>query len=251
MSDIHEEKKQQSSTIDIQSMLSDSAVDESQLTEMAKAGVFYGHKNARKNPKFDDYIYGSRNGVAVIDLVKTYKAIDIVAGFIKNALAEKKTILVVGIQPAARESIIKLSESFGNSLYVVNRWIGGLLTNFGVIGKRIDYFRKRKADLEQGRFEGYTKKEKLLISREVEKMEIMFTGLENMIKLPDIVFVIDGSSKGHKTAVHEARLQKMQVIGIIDNDDDPQEFNYFIPANDHTKASIELITNSLISKIQK
>jgi small subunit ribosomal protein S2 len=244
-------KDNNSSGLDIQAMMAESAsVDELVLTEMAKAGVFYGHKKSRKDPRFDEYIFGLRNGIAVIDLVRTLKLIDIVAGFIKNSIAEKKTLMVVGTQSAAKNAVLKLSESLNNCPYVINRWIGGLITNFGMIGKRIDYFKKRKSDLEQGKFEGYTKKERLLISREVEKMGIVFEGLENFTKIPDIMVVIDPSLKGHSTAVHEASLHKMQIIGIIDNDDSPSDMTYFIPANDHAKASIDWVTDALISKIK-
>jgi len=244
-------KDNNSSGLDIQAMMAESAsVDELVLTEMAKAGVFYGHKKSRKDPRFDEYIFGLRNGIAVIDLVRTLKLIDIVAGFIKNSIAEKKTLMVVGTQSAAKNAVLKLSESLNNCPYVINRWIGGLITNFGMIGKRIDYFKKRKSDLEQGKFEGYTKKERLLISREVEKMGIVFEGLENFTKIPDIMVVIDPSLKGHSTAVHEALLHKMQIIGIIDNDDSPSDMTYFIPANDHAKASIDWVTDALISKIK-
>jgi len=250
MSDQEKENKN-SSVIDIQAIIAENAaIDEPALVEMAKAGVFYGHKKSRKNPLFDEYIYGLRNGVAVIDLVRTVKAIDIVAGIIKNELAERKTFMIVGTQAASKDAVLKLSEALGNCSYVVNRWIGGLITNFGVIGKRIDYFKKRKLDLEQGKFEGYTKKERLLISREVEKMGIMFKGLENFSKISDVMIVVDPSLKGHSTAVHEALLHKMQVIGVIDNDDNPGDMAYFIPANDHTKASIDWVINALISKIK-
>lgn len=240
----------QQSFLNIQSLASDSGVDEAVILEMAKAGVFYGHKKSRKNPKFDDYIYGLRNGIAIIDLVKTLKAIDIVSGFIKNSIAEKKSFIVVGTQPASRDAVLKLSEVLGNCPYVINRWIGGLITNFAVIGKRIDYFKKRKADFQQGKFNDYTKKEKLLISRELEKMSQLFKGLENLSKVPDILFVIDSSLKGHSTAVHEAILSKMKIVGIIDNDDDPSKMTYFIPANDHAKSSIDWVVNTLIQKIK-
>lgn len=236
---------------DIQAMIAESAnVDEEVLTDMAKAGVFYGHKKSRKNPLFDEYIYGLRNGVAIIDLVKTLKAIDIVSSFMKGGIVEKKNFLVVGTQAASKDAVEKLSAALGNCPYVVNRWIGGLITNYGIIGKRIDYFKKRKLDLEQGKFEGYTKKERLLISREVEKMGIMFKGLEGFSRIPDIMFVIDPTLKGHSTAVHEALLNKIKVVGIIDNDDNPRDMAYFIPANDHTKASIDWVIDALVNKLK-
>jgi len=227
-----------------------SSQDESLIIEMAKAGVLYGHKKSRKNPSFEKYVFTTRNGVEVIDLSLTLKAIDEISQFIKKSLEERKSFLIIGTQPAARESIINLAGALGGSSYVVNKWIGGLITNFSVLYKRIEYYKKRKKDLQEKRFEGYTKKEKLLISREVEKMGERFLGLEEYTKIPDIVFVIDSSLKGHKTVIREAQKKKITLVGIIDNDDNPREFDYLIPANDHSKPSINWVVSKIIEKIK-
>lgn len=226
-------------------------VDKEVLLEMAKAGVLYGHKKSRKNAKFSGYVFTVRNGIEIIDLTKTFKAIEIISGFIKNSLAEKKTFMVVGTQPAAKDAVLKLAAALGNCPYVVNKWIGGLVTNFSALLKRLEYFKKRKSDIEENRLSKYTKKEQMLIGREVDKMKIMFEGLENLSQLPDIMFVIDSSLKGHKTAAHEAKLKKITLIGIIDNDDDPEEFSYFVPANDHGKDSIDLVVDKIIGNLKK
>ena len=221
-------------------------VDKETLVEMAKVGILYGHKKSRKDPKFSGYIFTSRGGVEILDLTKTLKAVSIVSGFLKTALAEKKNFLVVATQPAAKEAALKLSQALGNCSYIANKWIGGLITNFPVIFKRLEYFRKRDNDMREGKFSAYTKKEQLLISREIEKMRIMFSGLENFSRIPDVIFVVDSSLKGHRTAVHEALLKGITVVGIIDNDDDPSEFDYFVPANDHAKGSIDWVVGKLI-----
>ncbi|MFA6135887.1 MAG: 30S ribosomal protein S2 [Candidatus Paceibacterota bacterium] len=219
------------------------------VLEMAKAGVFYGHKKSRRNPKFEEFIFTSRNGVEIIDLAKTLKATDTVAEFIKKNKDEKKTFMIVGTQPSAKDSVLNLAKSLENSSYVINKWIGGLVTNFSILYKRIEYFKKRKKDLEEGKFEGYTKKERLLIKREVDKMGQSFLGLDNYIKIPDILLVIDSSIKNHITAIKEAKKKKILVVGIIDNDDNPNDFDLFIPANDHSRSSINWVVNRIISKL--
>lgn len=225
-------------------------VDKETLLEMAKAGILYGHKKSRRESRFDDYIFGSRSGVEIIDLSKTLKAISIVSGFMKSSLSEKKNFLIVATQPAAKESALKLSQALDGCPCVTNKWIGGLITNFSILSKRLEYFKKRRKDMEEGRFSAYTKKEQLLISREIEKMGKMFEGLENYAQIPNIVFIVDSSLKGHKTSVHEAKLKNINLLGIIDNDDDPTKFDYFVPGNDHTKASIDWIIDKLIANLK-
>lgn len=225
-------------------------VPEETLVEMIKAGILYGHKKSRKNPKFSEYVFSTRNGIEILDIVKTVHAIDIVANYLKKNKAEKKKILIVGTQAASRNAVEKLSAALDNCPYVVNRWIGGIITNFGVVSKRIEHLKRQKKGLTDGSFEKYTKRERLLIEREVAKMEEMFKGLDELGGRPDVVMVIDGSIKGHATAIHEARIKKCAVVGIIDNDDNPNDFDYFIPANDHSRASIEWVINRIIEKIQ-
>jgi small subunit ribosomal protein S2 len=114
----------------------------------------------------------------------------------------------------------------------------------------LDYFRRQRKGLEEGAFGQYTKRERLLLEREVEKMSAKFAGLEDFTTVPDVIFLIDSSIKSHTTALHEARVKGIPVVAIIDNDDDPNDFAYFIPANDHSRLSIEWVINMLITKLQ-
>jgi small subunit ribosomal protein S2 len=245
--DASEKKEKESTSISFD--LQAPAADEALLTDMAKAGILYGHKKYRKNPQFNEYVYGVRNGIEVIDLAKTASAIEIVSQFLRKNKNEKKNIMVVGTQAAAQEAVRKLSAALNNCPYVVNKWIGGLITNFSVISRRLEYLKKMKRDLEEGRLEQYTKKERLLIEREVAKLEKRFEGMSDYMTPPDVVFIIDSSVKAHKTALHEAHVKGCTVLGIIDNDDDPADFNYFIPGNDHTRSSINWIVDKIISNL--
>lgn len=225
-----------------------SAEDLATLKDMMKVGLMYGHKKSKTNPKFKHFILATRNGVEIIDLAQTLSALDSLIEFLKNELKQSKSVLIVATHPAAREAIENLAKKF-NFSYINDRWIGGLLTNFKVIGNRIEYYKKTKNDLEKGEFDKYTKKERVMVNRDVERMGKMFTGLENLTKLPDLVFVIDPSLKGHNTAIREARRTGIPVAAILDSDDDPNLVNWSVPANDHAKVSIEWIINKIIEKL--
>ncbi|HDH31768.1 MAG TPA: 30S ribosomal protein S2 [Candidatus Wolfebacteria bacterium] len=218
------------------------------LREMMEAGVIYGHKKSKTNPKFKQYIYVTRNGVEIIDLSKTLSALDRTAEFLKNLIKENKKVLLVAIQPAAKEAVNNLVKEF-NFSYINDHWIGGLLTNLKVLSKRIEYFKETQSNLEKGKFEKYTKKERVMISRNIDRMKKMFIGLEDLTRLPDVLFVIDTSIKGHMTAIREAKIMKIPIIGIIDSDDDPDLIDYMIPANDHAKTSIEWVVNKIKEKL--
>jgi len=230
-------------------VVNEDAFEQTDIEIMARAGVLYGHRTFRRNPKFGDYVYAVRNGVEIIDLVKTAKAIEVVAQFLKEEKAKGKSFVIVATQPAAQEAAARLSAALGDCPYVVYKWIGGLLSNFAIISKRLEYYKKRKKDFAEGRFEKYTKRERLLIEREISKMNNKFKGLEDFTQMPDILFVIDGSLRGHKTAMREAKLKRIQCVGIIDSDDNPEEFDYFVPANDHSKSSVDLVVDRIITNL--
>ena len=244
-----EEQKKDNVASESEVVLDGQNVDQDVIVDMTKAGVLYGHKMSRRNPKFQDYSFTTRNGSEIIDLTKTLKAIDMTAEFLKKSLQEKKTFIVVGTQPAAREAVGRLSKALLNCPNVTNKWIGGLLSNFQIISKRIEYFKKRKKDFDEKRFDKYTKKERLMIEREIEKMNKKFSGLEELQSVPSIMFVVDSSLKGHITAIREAKLTNMKLVGIIDNDDNPELFDFFVPANDHAKSSIEWVVDAIIAKL--
>jgi len=219
------------------------------LEEMIKAALMYGHKKTRTNPKFKPFIFVNRNNVEIIDLNLTLDKLEQAIEFLKNKTKEKATILVVATQPAAREAIEKLTKEF-NFSYINSRWIGGLLTNFNILSKRIEYFKKVQADFEKGEFEKYTKKERQKINKNILKMKKLFGGLENLSKKPDVVFIIDLSIKGHRTAVREANRIGVPIVAILDSDDDPNLVAYPIPANDHAKISIDWLINKIIEKLK-
>ncbi len=218
------------------------------IREMMKAGLMYGHKKSKTNPKFKRYIYANRNGIEIIDLVQTLSALDNSTKFLKNQVKEGKSILLVATQPAAKEAVENLAKKFNFSC-INERWIGGLLTNFKVISGRLEYFKKIQSDLEKGEFDKYTKKERVMINRNIFRMKKMFTGLENLLRLPDIIFVIDPSLKGHTTAIHEAKRVKIPVMAILDSDDNPDLIDWPIPVNDHAKMSIDWMINKIIEKL--
>jgi len=227
---------------------SEEGVNLETLKEMAEAGLMYGHKKTRTQPKFKPYIFMTRNGIEIIDLAKTVKAVDEAAEFLAEQIKEKKTILIVATQPAGWEAAQILAKKFGLPL-IKNKWIGGLITNFKVIYSRLEYYRNVKQGMEKGEYEKYTKKERVTINKDLERMGKMFEGLDNLGKVPDVLFVIDTSLKTHMTAVREARIKNLPIVAIIDSDDNPELVTYPIPANDHSKSSIEWVVNRMISLI--
>lgn len=218
------------------------------IGEMMTVGLMYGHKKSKTNPKFKPYIFTTRNGIEIIDLSQTLSSLESAVEFLKNQINNKGLILVVASQSAAKEAVENLAGKF-NFAHINDRWIGGLLTNFRVLSQRIEYFKKVQSDFEKGEFEKYTKKERLIINRNIQRMEKMFSGLKNLTKLPDAIFMIDSSLKGHATAVREAKRMKIPIVAILDSDDNPEVADYLIPANDHAKMSIDWIVNKIIERL--
>ncbi len=234
---------------DLQQELVAEVIDEKELEavkEMMKAGLMYSHRKAKTNPKFRQYIYGARNGVEIIDLSQTITALAEAAEFLKSQIKEGKLILVVATQAAAKDAVDLLAEKFKFSR-INERWPGGLLTNFGVLSKRIEYLKKIEADLQSGKLDKYTKKERVIINRDIERMKKLFGGVRDLTRLPDLIFVIDASIKGHATAIHEAKITNVPVMAILDSDDDPTVVKWPIPANDHSKMSIDWVVNKIIN----
>jgi small subunit ribosomal protein S2 len=230
-------------------MPNDASADAAIYQEILSAGLIYGHRKSRTNPKFKKYIYLTRNGIEIIDAVKTLECLDLAIDFFQKQLKNNGLILLVATQPAAYEAQELLSRHF-NLPYVNEKWIGGLLTNFKVISSRIDQFKKMKIDFEKGVFEKYTKKERVKINKSIERMKKMFQGLEPLTRLPDALFVVDTSLKSHFTAIQEARQLNIPVIAIIDSDDNPELVQYPIPANDHAKTSINWIVNKIVKEVE-
>jgi small subunit ribosomal protein S2 len=206
------------------------------LMEMLKAGVHFGHKTSLWNPKMAPFIYTQRNNIHILDLEKTQKKLNEALTFAKDIAARGGVILFVGTKRQAKEEVRKAAESCGMP-YVVTRWLGGTFTNFRTIQRTIKKMDRLEKLLQDSEIKRYTKKEQLMIKREVEKMKTFFSGIKDMKKLPDAIFVLD--TKYDHIPVEEARQSKVKVIGIVDTNSDPTKVDYLIPSNDD---AIKVIT---------
>jgi small subunit ribosomal protein S2 len=203
---------------------------------MLKAGVHFGHKTSLWNPKMAPYIYTQRNNIHILDLQKTQTKLNDALMFAKEVSAKGGIILFVGTKRQAKEEVRKAAEACSMP-YVVTRWLGGTFTNFRTIQKTIKKMEKMEKMIETGEIKKYTKKEQLTIAREVEKMKTFFSGIKDMKKLPDAIFVLD--TKYDHIPVEEARQSKVKVIGLVDTNSDPSKIDYVIPSNDD---AIKVIT---------
>ncbi len=204
--------------------------------EMMDAGVFYGRKKSKTNPKMRPFVLANRGGIEIINLQKTEEMMDAAAAFIKERSRNNGLVLLVGTQPAANAGISALAAQF-NMPYVTTRWVGGTLTNFHIINKRVEHFKKLRTDLASGALEKYTKKERLDMEKEMKRLEELMGGLENLTKEPDVVVVIDPIL--HHTAINEANTKKIPVVALANVDADPDKIAYPVPGNDKAKKSIE------------
>ena len=208
------------------------------LEEMTNAGLQFGHKVSRLHPKMKPYISGVKNNVNVFDLEKTSKELSKALKFISTQISNKKTILFVGTK-IQMKGLVKLAAEECGVPYVCERWLGGTLTNFETISKRVGYFKDLQQKKASGEFEKYTKKERMKLDKEIEKLRVKFEGIKDMPKLPDAVFVLD--LKKDETCAKEAKIKGISIIGITDTNIDPTIANYPIPANDDAISSVKYI----------
>jgi small subunit ribosomal protein S2 len=216
------------------------------MKQLLEAGVHFGHQTRRWNPKMKEYIFTERNGIYIIDLQKTVKKLDEAYEYVKNLAAEGGKILFVGTKKQAQESIqeeAKRCEMF----YVNQRWLGGMLTNFKTIKKRIERLKELERMEEEGLFEVLPKKEVLNLKREKERLEKYLGGIKNMTSLPDALFIVD--PRKEKIAVSEAKKLKIPIIAIVDTNCDPDEVDYVIPGNDDAIRAVKLITEKIADAV--
>lgn len=225
----------------------ESPEDKAIIEEMIKAGTQFGHKKSNGHPKMASYIYTLRNNIQIINLSKTLAQLKIAVEFLKNILAKEGTILFVGTNPSAKELIKDLANDLKMS-YVSERWLGGTLTNFQTIKKRINYFLDLLKKKETGELEKYTKKEKLLIDKDIKKLEINLGGIRAMEKMPDIVFIVDINK--HSTAVNEAKKLNIPIMAICDTNVDPTNIAYPIVSNDGAYSAIKFILNYITKNLK-
>jgi small subunit ribosomal protein S2 len=212
------------------------------MKELLEAGVHFGHQTRRWNPKMKPFIFGARNGIHIIDLQKTVKLFKTAYGFVTRTVSEGYAVLFVGTKKQAHDSIIEEAERCG-MFYVVNRWLGGTLTNFQTIRKSISRLKEMEAMKQDGTIHRYTKKEVLEMEREMAKLEKNLGGIKDMDDLPGAVFVVDPSRE--RIAIKEARKLGIPVVAITDSNCDPEEIDFIIPGNDDAIRAIRLISSKI------
>ena len=216
------------------------------MKQLLEAGVHFGHQTRRWNPKMGEYIYTERNGIYIINLQKTVKKIVEAYDFIKEIAESGESILFVGTKKQAQDSIKEEAERVG--MYYVNaRWLGGMLTNFKTIQKRIERLNQLKKMEEDGTFDLLTKKEATKLKLEIEKLEKYLGGIKDMKKLPGALFVVD--PRKEKIAVAEAHKLGIPVVAIVDTNCDPDEVDYVIPGNDDAIRAVKLIASTMANAI--
>ena len=216
------------------------------MKQLLEAGVHFGHQTKRWDPKMAEYIYQARNGIHIIDLQKTSKKIDEAYNFIKEVSEEGKDILFVGTKKQAQECI-KEAAVKSNMFYVDQRWLGGMLTNFKTIRKRIERLNKLEKMQEDGTFDVLPKKEVAALKNEMEKLEKNLGGIKEMTRLPGAMFVVD--PKNERIAVLEAKKLNIPIVGLVDTNCSPEDVDYPIPGNDDAIRAVKLITDVMANAI--
>jgi small subunit ribosomal protein S2 len=209
------------------------------LLELLKAGVHFGHRKGKRHPKMEPYIFAERNDIHIIDLEKTRKALARALEFVRDLSARGGIIVFVGTKRQVGRLVRQHAERAGCP-FVGTRWLGGTITNFGIIHKVIDKFLTLKTQEEKGELGKYTKKEQLEIHRDIERMEGMVGGIRTLTRVPDALYIVD--PKHERTAVREAKRKGVPVVALCDTNANIEGIRYVIPANDDATKSIELIT---------
>lgn len=215
---------------------------------MLGAGVHFGHQKSRWHPKMAQYLLGSRNGVHVIDLDKTVEALCTCLDYVKTLASKGKVILFVGTKRQAREPIKAAALSCGMP-YLTERWIGGLITNFEEFKRRMKKYKGLKEMIATGEIEKYVKKEQVAIKKEVEKMDRYLSGLTNLDRIPDALYIAD--LRVEKTALAEAVRVNVPIVAVCDSNVDPTKVEYPIPANDDAVNSIKMIVGLIAAAINE
>ncbi len=208
------------------------------VEEMLKAGMHFGHRTSKWHPKMAPFIFGSKNGVHIIDLAKTRVELAKALDYLEKSAAEGKTILLVGTKTQVKDTLKNAALEAG-SPYVSEGWLGGTVTNFSIIKKAIKKYKTLSEERSGGKLEKYTKKERLEFDREIARLEKKVGGLVNLNKQPDIIFIWD--VKKEETALAEAKKKDISVVAVCDTNVNPRGVNYIIPANDDATKTIKLI----------
>lgn len=216
------------------------------MKQLLEAGVHFGHQTRRWNPKMKKYIFTERNGIYIIDLQKTVKKVNEAYNYVRDLAADGGTVLFVGTKKQAQHSVQEEATRAG-MFFVNQRWLGGTLTNFQTIRKRINRLKQIERMEEDGTFEVLPKKETVDLLKEKARLVKFLGGIKEMNKLPDAIFVID--PRKERIAIAEARKLNIPIIGIVDTNCDPDEIDYVIPANDDAIRAVKLLTSKMADAI--
>ena len=216
------------------------------MKQLLEAGVHFGHQTRRWEPKMAEYIFQARNGIHIIDLQKTSKKLDEAYAFLKEQAEEGKTVLFVGTKKQAQDCVKEAAEKCG-MYYVNQRWLGGTLTNFETIRKRIDRLEELERMQEDGTFDVLPKKEVILLKKEMEKLEKNLGGIKEMKELPGVMFIVD--PKKERIGILEARKLGIPVIGLVDTNCNPEDVDYAIPGNDDAIRAVALIADCMANAV--
>jgi small subunit ribosomal protein S2 len=209
------------------------------MKSLLETGVHFGHRARKWNPKMKPYIFTERNGIHIIDLQQTLVFLDEIYALVRDTVADGGSIMFVGTKRQAQETIA--SEAARCSMpYINQRWLGGTLTNWRTVRDRLETMKRLERAREEGGLEGLTKKERLLLDRKMERLELRFGGMRNMSRLPELLFLVD--VRREENAVKEANILGIPVIALVDTNCDPDPIDYVIPANDDAIRAIKLLT---------
>lgn len=218
------------------------------MREMLQAGVHFGHQTRYWNPKMKPFIFGARNKVHIINLEQTVPMFNDALDFIKSVAARKGKILFVGTKRAAGEAIKEAAISC-DQFYVNHRWLGGMLTNWKTVRQSIKRLKDLEAQSEDGTFDKLTKKEALMRTREMEKLEKSLGGIKNMGGLPDAIFIIDADNE--HIAIAEANNLGIPVVAVVDTNSNPDNIDYIVPGNDDAIRAIQLYTSAVAATVKE
>ena len=218
------------------------------LEKLIQGGAHFGHQVRRWNPKMEEYLYGSQKNVHLFDLTKTKTCLEAALSEIKKVTKEGKDILIVGTKKQIKDKVKDIANECG-AYYVNERWLGGTLTNFEQIKKSAIRLEKMKENMAAGVYDKYTKKEKLLLEREILRLERYFSGIKNMDKVPELLIIFD--IRKEKGAVREANFKGVETIAIVDTNCDPTLVDYPIPMNDDAKKALEYVLDLMKEAIME
>ncbi|WP_408010992.1 30S ribosomal protein S2 [Pseudalkalibacillus sp. A8] len=216
------------------------------MKQLLEAGVHFGHQTRRWNPKMARYIFTERNGIYIIDLQKTVKKVEEAYNYVRDIAADGGKILFVGTKKQAQESV-KVEAQRAGQYYINQRWLGGTLTNFDTIRKRIKRLKDLEKMQEDGTFDVLPKKEVILLKKEMDRLEKFLGGIKDMNSLPDVLFVID--PRKERIAIAEARKLNIPIVAIVDTNCDPDEVDVVIPGNDDAIRAVKLLTSKMADAV--